>query len=137
MFLFKREKKCKKEIVRENAEITKARAYLNRIHPASHLLYGREPYHYVSTSGRGKYVRYNFYKGYDKRLIYIVLSDVERTQKEREFREIMGNGYSYFDTIFCDILGDDVQHRFVGPNGQKAYLTDRGTVGEGLMMKDD
>lgn len=136
MWLFKKEKNLKKN-VRENAEIAKAKSYLYKIHPVSRLVYGREPYHYLNTSYKGKFVRYNFYKGWDKRLTYIVLSDEERIQTEKQFVEKVGRGYAYLDTIFSDIYGDDVQHRFVGSKGERAYMTDNGTIGEGFMMKED
>ena len=135
MWLFKEKKR--KKIVRVNAEIAKAQNYLNKIHPVSRIFYGREPYHYMHTSNSGRYVRYHFYKGFDKRLEYIVLSEEERNQKEKQFAEKMGSGYAYLDTIFSDIYGDDVQHRFVGSKGERAYMTDNGTIGEGFMMKED
>lgn len=140
MFLLKKQKKHAKAIVRENAEIAKAKNYLYRTHPVSKFFYGREPYHYISTSHKGKFTRYNFYKGIDKRLIYIVLSDEERTEVENTFKNRMGEGYVYQDTIFSDILCDVAQHRFYIPNGSgetRAYMTDEGTIGTGYLRKDD
>ena len=136
MYLFKKEKDRKKQITRVNAEIDKAKNYLYKTHPVSRFFYGREPYHYVNTTYNGRYARYHFYKGYDKRLEYIVLSEEERKQKQQEFEQQMGKGYEYVDTIFSDIFGDDIQHRFISKNGERAYLTDRGTVGEGYLKKD-
>ena len=140
MFLLKKQKKHEKAIVRENAEIVKARNYLYCIHPVNKLFYGREPYHYLSTTHKGKYTRYNFYKGFDKRLIYIVLSDDERMEVEKTFKDRMGEGYVYHDTIFSDILCDVAQHRFYIPNASgenRAYMTDEGLIGEGYLRKDD
>lgn len=137
MFLFKKQKKHTTTIVRENAEITKAKNYLFRTHPVSTLFFGREPYHYHSTSHKGKYTRYNFYKGFDNTFIYIVLSDEERMEVEQIFKDKMGGDFIYQDTVFCDVLGDVVQHRFYIPNGSRAYMTDTGVVGEGYLKKDD
>ena len=140
MFLFKNQKKYEKTTVRESAEIAKAKKYLYRTHPVSKFFYGKEPYHYLSTSHKGKYTRYNFYKGIDKRFIYIVLSDEERIEVEQNFKVKMGEGYVYRDTIFSDILCDVVQHRFYIPNSSgdsRAYMTDTGVVGEGYLRKDD
>lgn len=140
MFLLKKQKKHAKAIVRENAEIAKAKNYLYRTHPVSKLLYGKEPYHYLRTSQKGKFIRYEFYKGTDKRLLYIVLSDEERMEVENTFKARMGEGYIYHDTIFSDILCDVVQHRFYIPNGSgetRAYMTDEGVVGQGYLRRDD
>lgn len=130
-----------KRNVERTPEIIAAMHQLEHMHPASHIMYGKQPYHYVETSKKGKYKRFHFYKGMDKRMIYIVLSPKERSEIEKNFKEKIGDvRYVYRDTIYSKILGDVVQHRFeissFGGNS-RAYMTDDGVIGHGQMVKDD
>lgn len=89
---------AKKE-VRESPEIAKARKYLESV-------YGERAFHYMETSEEEAYKRYHFYQGPDKRLIYVVLSDEERNEITKAFKEKMGDSYAYQDTILSSMTGN-------------------------------
>lgn len=134
---FKRKNKnvndnAKKE-VRESPEIAKARKYLESV-------YGERAFHYMETSEKGAYKRYHFYQGLDKRLIYVVLSDEERKEITKAFKEKMGDSYAYQDTILSSMTGGVIQHRFYRPkafNTSITFMTDDGEIWGGNFAMDE
>ena len=131
--------KAKKK-VRESPEIAKARKYLESIHSTHSVLYGEQPFHYMETSEKGAFKRYHFYKGLDKRLIYVVLSDEERKEITKAFKEKMGDSYAYQDTILSSMTGGVIQHRFYRPkafNTSITFMTDDGEIWGGNFAMDE
>ena len=125
---------------REDSEITKARKYLESIHSTHSFLDGEKPFHYVETSKNGEFKRYHFYQDLDKRLIYVVLSDKERNEIEGIFKEKMGDGYAYQDTILSSMVGNVIQHRFYRPksfNTSITFMTDDGKIWGGNFAMDE
>lgn len=137
---FKKKKEYEKKNLRENPEITKARKYLESIHSTKSLLYGEEPFHYIETSQKGEFKRYHFCKGMDKILVYVVLSDQERNEIEKIFKEKMGAKYVYKDTILCPMMGSGFQHRFYRPetfNTSITFMSDEGEIWGGNFAMDE
>lgn len=137
---FKKKNECEKNNVREKPEIAKARKYLESIHSTQSLLYGEQPFHYIETSQKGKFKRYHFYKGMDKILIYVALSDEERNEIEKSFKEKMGDEYAYKDTILSTMIGNEIQHRFYRPkaiNTSITFMTDDGEIWGGNFAMDE
>lgn len=123
---------AKKE-VRESPEIVKARKYLESV-------YGERAFHYMETSEKGAYKRYHFYQGLDERLIYVVLSDEERNEITKAFKEKMGDSYAYQDTILSSMTGNVIQHRFYRPkafNTSITFMTDDGEIWGGNFAMDE
>ncbi len=77
----------------------------------------------METSEKGAFKRYHFYKGLDKRLIYVVLSDEERKEIIKAFKEKMGDSYAYQDTILSGMTGGVIQHRFYRPKAFNTSIT--------------
>ena len=134
---FKRKNKnakgnAKKE-VRESPEIAKARKYLESV-------YGKKVFNYVKTSEKGAFKRYHFLEGYDDRLIYVVLSDKERNDIIKAFKEKMGDSYAYKDTILSSMTGNVIQHRFYRPkssNTSITFMNDDGEIWGGNFAMDE
>jgi len=143
MFLSKKKKKHQADKLRNNPEVKKALKWLESTHHVSCLLFGKHPYHYVDISREGQYMRVFFYRGTDKRLLYVVLSDEERKEIEKTFNEKMGGDelYVYQDTIYSEILCGVIQHRFFNSEARRdlsrAYMTDDGIIGYGELVKED
>lgn len=128
-----------KEKVRESPEIVKARKYLESIHSTHSVLRGEQPFHYMETSEKGNFKRYHFYQGLDKRIIYVVLSDEERSEITKSFKEKMGDSYAYQDTILSSMIGNVIQHRFYQPeafNTSITFMTDDGKIWGGNFAMD-
>lgn len=129
-----------KKKVRESPEIAKARKYLESIHSTHSFLHGEQPFYYIETSEKGGFKRYHFYQGLDKRLIYVVLSDQERNEITKAFKEKMGDSYAYKDTILSSMTGDVIQHRFYRPgsfNTSITFMTDEGEIWGGNFAMDE
>lgn len=140
MFGFlKKKNDCAQKNIRESRDIIKAREYLESIYPTNSYLYGKEPFYYIETTQKGIYKRYHFYKGFDKKLIYIVLSPKERNEIQKVFNEKKGKGYVYQDTILSGWTGNIVQHRFYRPKGNTSitFMSDDGEIRGGNFAMDE
>lgn len=115
--------------VRESPEIAKARKWLESVHHS-------ESFTYMKTTQKGNFKRYYFYPGIDKRYIYVVLSDEERNEIIKAFKEKMGDSYAYQDSM---LLGT-IQHRFYRPkafNTSITFMTDDGQIWGGNFSMDE
>ncbi len=138
---FKKKRHSSEEKARESPEVVKARRYLEKLHLSYSLLGQIEPFHYIQTSEKGSFKRYHFYQGDDKRLVYVVLSDEERNEILKMFKEKMGekgDSYAYQDTI---LMGEnEFQHRFYRPkafNTSITFMTDDGEIWGGNFAMDE
>lgn len=146
MFAFlKRKSGCTQNTGCESREIAKARKFLESTHRTYFPMDeywtgdGTRPFHYVETSQKGDFKRYHFYQGIDERLIYVVLSDKERNEITKVFRDKMGYSYAYKDSI--STKGSGIQHRFYRPNSHNTSITfmddDTGKIWGGHFAMDE
>lgn len=130
-FFKKRNKNVNKNLnkeVRESPEIAKARQWIESLHCKS--------FTYMKTTEKGGFKRYHFYPGNDSRYIYVVLSDEERNEITKAFKEKMGDSYAYQDSM---LLGT-VQHRFYRPksfNTSITFMDDDGEIWGGNFGKGE
>lgn len=109
----------------EERQIAKARKYLEDTHreylSQDEYHIAISAFHYVETTTYGIFKRYHFYRGYDKSVIYVVLSDRERKLVIDAFKSKAGKGYAYQDTIITG--GSNMKHRFYQPNRHNTSIT--------------
>ncbi len=125
-----------KKGARKNQDVIKARKYLESIHPIHSFLYGERPFHYMGVSQEENCKRYLFYRGHDRQVVFIVLSDEEKCKIESKFRENKGKAYSYRDSI---IINNRILHRFCSTsnfNTSVIFMNDDGTIFEGDLPMD-
>lgn len=109
----------------EERQIAKARKYLEGTHrdylSKDEYHIAQTAFHYVKTTTYGIFTRYHFYRGFDEKLIYVVLSERERKLVADAFKSRAGKGYMYYDTITTK--NEHLKHRFYRPNSKNTSLT--------------
>ena len=94
----------------ETLEIKKAERWLAETHRMNFVCYGFQPFIYLEASQKGEYKRYHFFQEFERDIVYVVLSDVEKNEIQKCFCERMEKQYEYKDTILYDNI---IVHRFV------------------------
>ena len=115
----------------ENKKIEKAREFLESNHSTRSPWGFEEKFTFLKKEMKGKYERYYFYRGDDTTYIYVVLSDAERKEIIKSFKNNMGDTYVYYDSIISKFTGDVIQHRFYCPGGKRSVIfmaEDDGTI---------
>ena len=107
---------------KEERAIEKARRYLEKMHPVKYS-YQSNTFYYLKTSQKAKYKRYHFRRGFDESITYVVLSDEERKEVIKAFKEKKGDGYAYYDSVIFGHGGKLIQHRFRYINRHDTSLT--------------
>ena len=152
MFSQKRKSIKQPKLRKDSPEVIAAKEYLDKTHPTligrdsniSHLC-GNYPFYYIENSQSGKYTRYHFCQGNDKRIIYIVLCDEEREKIIQLFAEKMKEKYPFYnhDFIYTDSLkgmfiGDNIRHRFFSSHtNMTAFMTDEGDIWLPIILRDE
>ena len=135
--LISRTRNQKEDSIQQEA-IEKAKKYLEKIHPQKSRSENNE-FRYLKTSYKGKYARYHFQRGGEDRITYVVLSDEERSEVIKTFKDQKGEGYAYYDSAILGRGNVSVQHRFYQPsahNTSLTFMTDYGEVWGGNFGMD-
>ena len=108
----------------EELRVARARKYLEDAHreylTKDEFNISQTEFHYIETVNYGVFKRYHFYRGFDKTLIYVVLSDRERKLVIKDFKSKAGRRYVYQDTIITG--SNQMQHRFYRANQSNTAL---------------
>lgn len=123
--LFKSRAKESSEAAEEERRIAEARKYLEDTHRDSYSKdefdIAKTTFHYIETVKHGTFKRYHFYRGFDERMVYVVLSNREKKIVMDAFKSKAGKGYAYQDSIITK--GNGMQHRFYRPNCRNTSIT--------------
>ena len=145
MCFFKKKKKTEKveskpKSRKETPEVANARKLLEAAHPtllprdgsALSGLCGCEPFNYLGSSQHGKYTRYHFCEGVNKRIIYIIPCKEEIEKLIQLFGEKMPKDkdeFGYVESAKGMFIGETVQHRFYSPKYKAwAHMDDDGNI---------